>query len=142
MESDAYSWPVTAIERRAGKHPDGLAIADAFCQIWQEIEAALFGLIGHRGVAGLYQRSLFLAGTDYSWLNDIYTGIQSPADLDAFRAALLRQTISNAINGSSAFLQIFNQMLANLIGPKLTWHLLSPVWKHSSSGSAAQDTVK
>ena len=47
---------------------DAVQIADAAVAIWARVHAALAPLIGQRGSAALYKRSLHLARADYSWL--------------------------------------------------------------------------
>ncbi|TXH34301.1 MAG: hypothetical protein E6Q92_13075 [Burkholderiaceae bacterium] len=49
-----------------------LRVADAAVTAWRELDAALSPIIGQRGVAALYQRSLYLTRIDYPWLAGVH----------------------------------------------------------------------
>jgi type II secretory pathway component PulK len=107
--------------------------------MWRDIEAALSPVIGPRGIAALYQRSLHLAGADHPWLSAAYEGALQPGDFSALRATLSRQSVADAAAAHAAMLQIFRDLLDNLIGRSLTQRLLQAVWDQPSSGHAVQD---
>lgn len=123
----------------AASDADARQVADAAAAMWRDIEAALSPVIGQRGIAALYQRSLHLAGADHSWLTAAYEGALQPGDFSALRATLSGQTVSDAAAAHAAMLQIFRDLLDNLIGRSLTQRLLQAVWDHPSSGHAVQD---
>jgi hypothetical protein len=107
--------------------------------VWEAIDAAMGPIVGQRGIAALYQRSLHLAGADHPWMAAAYEGALEPGDFSALRAALSLQTGSNAAAAHDAMLQIFQDLLDNLIGRTLTQRLLQAIWDLPSSGHAVQD---
>jgi len=139
MESeDGRHW----IGPLAGQTPDGAdseQIADRICAVWLEIVQVLHPIIGQRGVAALYDRSLTVAGASRPWLLMGHQGVSSTVDATALRAALAQQTPAEAAEGGRALFQAFHELLISLIGASLTERLLLPVWSHSSAASPAQD---
>jgi hypothetical protein len=113
-------------------------IAEATAAAWQQIDAMLSPIVGRRGVAALYRRSLQLAGSAHPWL--VHEGTPEEIDLAALQSVIAQQGSAQAANGGNALLQTFYRLLASLIGPSLTERLLRSVWD-SSSGPPAQDTT-
>jgi uncharacterized damage-inducible protein DinB len=98
-------------------------------------------VIGQRGSAALYQRSLHLARVDYSWLAAAYESAAEPRDLGALHAALVQQTAEQAAAAHDRALQTMLQLLADLIGQSLTERLLKSAWDSTSSGNAVRDNL-
>lgn len=119
---------------------DARQIADASVAIWRAIDGALSPVVGRRGSAALYQRSLHLARTDYPWLAAAYESAAEPGDFAALHCALAQQTAGQAAAAHDSMLQTFVDLLADLIGQSLAQRLLQPAWVLSSGGPAAQDT--
>ena len=71
---------------------DAEQVADAIVAIWLEIDQALHPIIGHRGVAALYNRSLHLTAAAYPWLAMGQHGVPAAVDPSALRAALVQQS--------------------------------------------------
>jgi hypothetical protein len=107
---------------------------------WQRIDGALAPIVGQRGVAALYKRSLHLTAHTHPWLVAAHDGEQTVMNLAALESLLVRQTGSAAAAGGSALLCTFHDLLATLIGPSLTERLLLSVWEEFLTGPAAQDT--
>ncbi|WP_202845260.1 hypothetical protein [Luteimonas saliphila] len=127
--------------QRAGEGADAARIAEAIGEIWDGIDVALAPVIGQRGVAALYRRSLHLAAAAHPWL-ELREDAQAPADLVALKSAISRQDHpAEATAGAVALLQAFQSVLTSLIGPSLTRRLLDAVWTppSPSSGLPAQD---
>lgn len=126
--------------QRAGEGADSTRTADAIAALWQQIEAALAPIIGQRGVAALYKRSLYLATATHPWL-ELQEDPQATPDLAALKSAIARQRSTDATAGGVAMLQAFHTLLTSLIGSSLSGQLLDAVWTHPSpsSGSSAQD---
>lgn len=119
---------------------DAGQIADTAVSTWLGVSAALSPIIGERGVAALYKRSLYLSRTGYPWLAAAHEG-ELPSELYAcLREALAQQTSSSAAAANDALLQTFYALLSDLIGGSLTERLLRSVWDNPSSGDAVQDT--
>lgn len=97
-------------------------------------------MIGQRGSAALYQRSLHLARADYPWLGAAYEGAAERGEFDALRSALAQQTPEHAAAAHDSLLQTFIDLLADLIGESLTQRLLQAAWDSPSSGHAVKDT--
>lgn len=118
---------------------DADQVADAVATVWREIDQALYPIIGHRGVAALYSRSLKLAAARHPWLAAGHLGALAVVDPSALRAALLQQPPAQAAAGGNALLQCLRELLSGLIGPSLTDRLLRSVWAPAAGKTPAQD---
>ena len=112
-------------------------LANAVAAAWHGIEAAHGPIIGLRGMAALYKRSLHLSTAQHPWLGALNDGAQAPMDLPALTALLARQSATDAAAGGGALLQTFDTLLVNLVGASLTHRLLAPVWTSSFATSSA-----
>jgi hypothetical protein len=117
-------------------------IAESAQAIWHAVEAALTPIIGARGVGALYRRSLNLLSADYTWLRAAYDGSLHPDRLAVLGAALSRRSAVDAARANGALLQVFYDLLANLIGGPLTMRLLRPALDNLSTTGAVQDTMQ
>ena len=127
------------LAHRVGQEADAEQIAGAIAAIWLEIGVALTPILGTRGVAALYKRSLHLTGAAHPWLAGLHEGVQSILDPAPLRSALARRSAAEAAAGASALLHIFHALLIGLVGPSLTERLLRSVWTQPTSGPPAQD---
>jgi hypothetical protein len=116
---------------------DARQVADAAVAQWRAIDAALSPIIGRRGVAALYKRTVHLASAERPWLAAAYRGPLGPVDADALHAALALQTRARAAEASEAMAGIFRALLSSLIGAALTEHLLPPAQPRTSGGLSA-----
>jgi hypothetical protein len=107
--------------------------------LWGEIDAALHPVIGHRGVAALYHRSLTLCAASHPWLRIADAGVPAAVDPAALCVALEEQAAAEALAGATALLHAFHELLASLVGASLTDRLLRAVWAQSPRASSAQD---
>lgn len=115
-------------------------IADAVVTTWQAIEAALAPVIGGKGVAALYGRSLHLVRTMHPWLAAAHQGAHTQMDLELLRAALAQQESSAAAAaGSGDHLNSLSELLGSLIGTSLAGQLLGPVWDKAFNGIAGKE---
>ena len=131
-------WPVPLADR-VSDGADAEQVADAIVAIWLEIDQALHPIIGHRGVAALYNRSLHLTAVAYPWLAIDQPAIPAAVDPAGLRSALVQQAAAEAAAGGSALFLRFHELLASLVGASLTDRLLRSVWAPSSTVSPAQD---
>jgi hypothetical protein len=129
----------TTLERLAAQGADTARIADAAISTWQAIEAALAPVIGAKGVAALYGRSLYLVRARHPWLAAATDGADSRMDLGLLAAALARQENFTAATGAGDQLESLYDLLRSLIGPALTGQLLRSAWDNPFGGTAAQD---
>ncbi|HMH66411.1 MAG TPA: hypothetical protein VK519_00675 [Pinirhizobacter sp.] len=128
LESDRI---VKALGRRAGDEPGVAEIAQSIVSIWNEIDMALGPILGERGVAMLYKRSLFLTGAAHEWLPRVTEALPTALDLAPLEAALMQQGNTVALHGGSALFRTFYELLSSLVGPSLTERLLRPIWDNS-----------
>jgi hypothetical protein len=132
---------VAVLGHRVAEGADAGQIADALCATWQAIEVALAPIIGSRGVAALYRRSLYLTGASHPWLAGLQEDAQGSLDLAALKPVFSRQSRADAIAGGDALLQNLDQLLASLIGASLAERLLRSVWAGPGSTLSSQDTT-
>jgi hypothetical protein len=108
--------------------------------LWHGIDVALSPIIGERGVAALYKRSLHLTCSAHSWLASVQEHSAQPGDFAALRTALAGHPRADAAAASAALLQTFLDLLTSLIGAALTEQLLASVGDTFASAAAQDDT--
>lgn len=116
-------------------------VAAAVTLAFQDIDRALAPIIGKRGVAVLYKRTVHLASETHSWLVIAKEEIPSAVDLTAVEAALEAQTAADAATAGTLLLQTFRKVLTTLVGPAIAERLLRPVWAIFLSGPSARDNT-
>lgn len=139
MDSEESGLPAP-LAHRVGRDANATQIADAVVATWQDIDTALAPILGSRGVAALYKRSLHLCGATHPWLAALHEGVRTSVDLAPLRSLCARQGGADAVNAANDLFRTFYQLLSSLIGPSLTERLLRSVWSDSSGGPPAQDT--
>lgn len=107
---------------------------------WSAMDAALSPIIGQRGFAALYKRSLQLTRVEFPCLATVQEGVLNLAEFSALHAVLAQQPSASAAAASAALLENFYDILTSLIGRPLTDRLLRPICETTSSGRPAQDT--
>ncbi len=140
MDSPEARRIAAALAQRSGGPANAAQVADATVAVWRDVDAALNSVIGLRGVAALYRRSLFLQRLDFPWLASALNGPGTAMDLPALKAALAQQDSAFAAAAGGATLQTFYELLTSLVGASLTERLLRPVWATLLGGLPAQDT--
>lgn len=137
----ARRWP-EPLDRRLAAHGDVDAgqVADAQAAVWRDINLALHPIIGRRGVAALYDRSLALASARHPWLATGQPVAPDAIDASALHAALAMRPPAEAAAGGGALLQVFRDLLSSLIGAALTDRLLRDVWSRPTDPATAQDS--
>lgn len=119
---------------------DPRRIADRAVSMWREVDAALSPIIGQRGVAALFKRSVLLIGPAHPSLVTAHDDVDTLGDFAALRVTLEQQSGANAIATNGALLQKFSDLLINLIGESLTERLLDSVRDNPSSDGAVRET--
>jgi hypothetical protein len=104
------------------------------------MDKSLSTVIGQRGSAALYERSLHLAQAAYPWLGAAYESAAEPRRFGALHAALVQQTPEHAAAAHDFLLHTFVTLLTDLIGASLTRRLLQAAWEPPSSGPAVEDS--
>jgi hypothetical protein len=141
MQSPEARRIAAALVHRVGEDADPARMAEEIVATWDAIDAALSPIIGHRGVAALYARSLLLTTTAYPWLSNTRADSLASVDLESLKAVLSQQdSVTAAAAAGGALLHTFRTLLATLVGPSLSERLLRTVWDTSLSGPTAQDT--
>jgi hypothetical protein len=138
QSQEGRHWPAP-LGSRVTSDADVAELAGAVLALWQEIDQALSPILGHRGVAALYYRSLKLASVTHPWLADGHPGAFDAIDRSALKSALMQQPVAQAAAGGCALFETFRELLASLVGASLTERLLRSVWTASSGASPAQD---
>jgi hypothetical protein len=136
---DGRRWPAPLGDRVA-RDADASQLAEAVTVLWREIHDTLHPIIGHRGVAALYTRSLQQTTAAHPWLAPAQQGALDAVEPAALKDVLVRQTPAEAAAGALAMFGAFRALLASLVGASLTDRLLHPVWTHSPGDMPAQDT--
>ncbi len=95
--------------------------------LWERLATELSPIIGERGFASLYARSLHRAGLEFPWLAPHPP--EAPADAFKLLASNLKECApAEAQAASAALLIIFTDTLILLIGELLTNSILRKAW--------------
>lgn len=105
---------------------------------WETIVEVLTPILGHRGVAALYRRTLNVAGASHPCLIEAHES-DEPVSFKRLQRVLAQQNPDAAAAATDASLETFHELLNSLIGTSLTQRLLGSVWSPIFSGSPAQD---
>ena len=125
------------LSARAAAGGDASSIAALAVFIWRDLDSALAPIIGTRGVAALFHRTLHLIRHDHAWLTAAPVSMADPVDFTALQSTLSQQTTANIVAANGALLRKFLELLGNLIGESLTERLLRPVVDtHTTDASA------
>ena len=117
------------------KGADGKEVAGVAADFWVEIDRALSPVLGRRGVAALYKRSLHLSLPAHDWLMTLQNGPVSVIDFEKLKDAFAGQEPLEAASAAAELLRAFCDLLASLVGSSLTERLLRPVLTHVQAGS-------
>jgi hypothetical protein len=117
-----------------------VAIAGELVRLIQDIATVLTPILGSRGVAALFQRTLHANRTRHAWLAGPVEVAQPIIDLVALQAGFARQDRAEAAAAATAIVDTFQDLLASLIGRPLCERLLDPVWAHSLRRPPIQDS--
>ena len=110
---------------------DASRVADAAVAQWLQFYQALHPIIGHRGVAALFNRSVKHTAARFPWLGHDPQDALAVVDPSVLKAALLLQTAAEATAGVDSLFQSLHDLLTSLIGSSLTDQLLRSVCAHS-----------
>lgn len=116
-------------------------VADAAVARWESMVDALTPVLGQRGVAALYRRTLNVAGRTHPCLLQAHEDTE-PVRFDQLRKVLRKQPANEAAAATDASIQTFHELLNSLIGIPLTQRLLGGLWSPTFSGSPVQNRLK
>jgi hypothetical protein len=139
-ESEEGRKIAASLARRIDNATDATQIADVIVAMLQEISAALVPILGPKGVAALFRRSLHLCTSLHPSLTAESASLTVGLNLPELATLLILQKPADALLFGEEFLTAFHQLLATLIGPSLCARLLRDVWDHPLSAPAAQET--
>jgi hypothetical protein len=132
--------PVSApLAHRVAPNANTTQIADAALATWGEIDAALVPIIGKRGLAALYTRSVHVTAQAHPWLGIEHDAALVAADFNELTPLLRQQDSATALAGATALFSTFHQLLSSVVGSSLTERLMRSVWTDASSSTAAED---
>ncbi len=136
-ESSRFTAPLT---QRVAEDADSRQIADAIGAMWSDLDAALQPVLGSRGVAALFKRTLHLTTLRYPWLAPLDGGsADAKADLAELTGLFASQRPAIVMEAGSSLFMTFRELINSLIGARLSEQLLQTAWSTSSSASPAQD---
>jgi hypothetical protein len=115
-------------------HADATRVAGVVVRTWIDIESALSPVLGKRGVAALYKRSLHLSGPGHGCLAALEETSTSAIDFEMLQQAFVVQSNVEATSAAAAMLKAFCKLLVSLVGPALTRRLLSPLLTSLQAG--------
>ena len=105
-----------------------------------DIESALQPIVGRRGVAALFKRTVHLAAAQYPWLAPLKEDSDDTATtVDQLKAAFAAQPAPLAAEAGSVLFASFRELLTSLIGAGLSERLLQTAWSKSASAAPALD---
>jgi len=107
---------------------DSHQIAETVAETCQAVITALTPIIGSKGAAAMYKRSLHLAAQSNSWMLTEHEDQPGAPDVATLMAQLARQTSADAAAAGESLLRTFYELLSSLIGPSLTERLLRTAW--------------
>lgn len=136
MDSLDSNTLIAALVERIGNSTDAGQTALLMGAIWREINGSLSPVLGERGVAAIYKRSLY-GITQYPWLMRLHADIDGVIDVDALSSVLREQSGADARAASGALLKSFYLLLTTLIGTSLTERLFRSVWANTARQSDA-----
>lgn len=126
--------------RRVAADGGGMeAIAACTVELWTAAAQALVPIIGQRGMAALYERSVHLAAAQHRWLDQALGVDGGPPDFSPLATAASEQSPDDAIAAITTLFATFDRLLVTLIGASLTKRLLQPIWDVPSAGATRQD---
>ena len=140
MMSTQASGSGAGLARLAEQGASSAQIAEALLETWQRLQEALAPIVGQRGVAALYSRTMHVTAKDHPWLAEAPSDPTDAINLAALRKAVAFRHAFDAALAGDAFLHNFTELLSSLVGPSLAGHLIGPTPIDTPSGDAAQDT--
>jgi hypothetical protein len=110
---------------------DGRVVAGVAAHTWDQIVSEVALLIGDEGVRALYRRSLHLTKAALPRFAEL-NNEQSQGSFDELLARFEVLNAADVSNFSSTLLITFTELLATLIGERLTTRLTQSAWREDS----------
>lgn len=114
-------------------------IPEAAVLVWKQMASEITSIVGEGGFNTLYSRSLVLTQSTYFWLEFNPHLPQTEHRFAELKMCLERQTPEHAREANLLLLTTFTDILASLIGEKLTTSILRLAWGHDAADSAGKE---
>ena len=108
---------------------------DAGVDLWKKMATQLILIIGSGGFDSLYARSVYLSRATYPWLEGVRVPSKTHHRFSDLEASLQLQSSTLARDANCLLLITFTDILASMIGERLTTRILDSAW-----ATGAQDT--
>jgi hypothetical protein len=138
-ESEEGRRIVASLALRLNHIADIDQVADVIITMFRDTNASLVPIIGPKGVAALYRRSLLLSTSLHPRLGAIFLPLADPLDLTDLKAVLVQQNRTDVIFFGEEWLKALYELLTALIGSSLSTRLLLDVWDNNLSTPPAQE---
>lgn len=125
------------IESLMARHAE--KAADAAVNLWEQMATEVISIVGEGGFNSLYARSVFLSQTTFPWLAAGSLSSQTDRRFAELKTSLEAQTPAQAREANSLLLVNFTDILASLIGEKLTTVILRSAWGSDASDRAGKE---
>ncbi len=127
------------IKSLMAQHTD--RVADVTINLWEQLASEIISIIGEGGFNSLYARSVFLTQPAFPWLAASALSPQTDHRLKELKTSLEGQTPAQASEANSLLLITFTDILASLIGERLTTSILRSAWGLSASDKAGDEKL-
>lgn len=114
-------------------------VADTAIILWEQMASQIILIVGQGGFNSLYARSLFLTQSTFPWLSANSTETQTEQWFTELKKSLEGQSPVQAREANSLLLMTFTDILASLIGEKLTISILHSSWGDNASDSPGKE---
>lgn len=141
MEGQASHRFAAMLAHRISGDVEAGSASSAITSLCEDMSAALTPIVGARGVAALYKRSLFLSSREHPVLSGLHEGGETIIDFSRLTARLTLLSETEAANVGATLLQSFYELLSSLVGPSLTERLLRSSWDRPLSDPPAPETT-
>ena len=109
---------------------------------WPEIEAAMGAVVGRRGVAAMFTRSLELTTPQHPWLAGLQGEAAGERALENLAAMLAAQSPSESEAANAALIGAFRHLAGRLIGRSLAERVLAAAQRRQRGGGRAFDAAQ
>ena len=139
MDSSANFSIPAPLAHRVNAEADIGTFADAVMVVWHEIGAALTPIVGPRGFAAFYKRSVYMTALAHPWLMGVHDNALASVNLADLDSVFKQQSLPQAHACAATLFSTFRDLLVSMVGPSLTERLLRSVWADASSAPTTKD---
>lgn len=139
-ESEEGRRIVASLALRVDRVEDIGQVADVIVTMLLDTNASLVPIIGPKGVAALYRRSLHLSLSLNPRLAGTYQALADPLDLTQLKSIFIQQDQNDVIFFGEELFKALYELLVKLIGSSLSRRLLLDVWDTHLSTPPSQET--